>query len=388
MKRVLQRWLLILMVLLPLYPQAQVMFPTDNADEDGNMRKRRIVPLIYYSNPDRIFAGLKFVVARGRIKDDPYGYEQSVQLRYSITQNSFSAVYDGTFKELIGKWNLSVNAYYDWLVWTNFFGLGNETQRINPIKYYRLSTSEYAANVGVNRLFADHHYVDVTAYMQGIEVFKQGTLVTENYLNNKTYYFEHHTYASMRASYTYQDVDDHVLPRKGVMLYGAAGYTVNTFETEKSFAKLNGIAQAYLPLFGKFSLSVRAAGSTITGTPEFYQYVTVGGPMNLRGYWRDRFWGNTAFYNSNELRYITDMRIGKYTGQVGVIGLFDNGRVWLDNEHSDKMHYSYGGGLLVCPMHKFTGSITYAQTNDDGGLVQLRITKLLNKMTASRGGTY
>jgi outer membrane translocation and assembly module TamA len=36
-------------------------------------------------------------------------------------------------------------------------------------------------------------------------------------------------------------------------------------------------------------------------------------------------------------------------GQVGLIGFYDTGRVWVSDEHSDKWHQGAGGGLYFAP---------------------------------------
>lgn len=390
MSRLIRRvCILVTIFVMPLIAGAQVMFPQDNPDEQFLMKKRRLYPVAYYSNPDRFFVGLKFMLAKGRIKDDPNGYEHSVQLRYSISQNAISTLYEGQFKHAVGEWDVMVNAYYDWLVWTNFFGFGNETPRLNPIKEYRLHTSEYAFNVGLSRIINERHYVDLTAYLQGIEVFgSSGRFVNENFVQDNSNFGEHHIYASLRASYAYQDVNDFVLPTKGVMFSLGGGYTLNTFETNKSFGKYNAIAQGYLPFGEKFSLAVRAGGTAISGTPDFFQYASVGGPMSIRGYYRDRYWGNAAFYNENEFRWITDLPIGKYQNKIGIVALFDDGRVWYKGESSSVLHYGYGGGLLISPLHKFTGYVTYTFSREDGSLLQFKFTKLLSRIVPSRGGFY
>jgi outer membrane protein assembly factor BamA len=364
---------------VPAKAQFSSLFDTTTKYEYS---KKRITPMVYYSNPDRIFVGLRFRLAKVSLRQDPEGYpigfDHSIHLRYSISQNAFSTLYDGKFYQALGHWNVLINANYDWVIWTNFFGLGNETRRLpNGRMYYRLSTSEYAGNIGLNRIFADNHHVNILANIQGIEVLdKPATFVAENYVNDRAYYFEHHIYTSLRANYTYQNVDDVNIPEKGVMFYAGGGYTVNISEPEKNFASYNSILQLYIPLINKFSLSLRAGGSGISGDPEFYQYVSVGGPMTIRGYVRDRFWGNTAYYNTNELRYITNLRIKHTNSKIGVFALFDNGRVWMDHENSSMLHSAYGAGVLAAPLNKFTGMVSYA-VSPEGGIVQLRVSKLL-----------
>lgn len=355
-----------------------------DSKDDTVLDKRRITPMVYYSNPDRVFAGVKFRIARGRLGNNPHGFDQSLQLRYSISQNAFSILYNAELYRLIGKWDLDIKTYYDWVVWTNYFGLGNETPMTGPISYYRLSTGEYAANIGINRLAGNYNYLELTSFLQGIEVFnKPNTYVGDNIIGDSRYYAEHRLFAGIHGGYTYQRIDDHILPTRGIMLYAGAGYTWNTYNAARSFANLSGIAQFYIPLIPRLSLSVRAGASGITGTPEFYQYASVGGPMTLRGYHRDRYWGRIGFYNANDLRYIIDFRIKKYTSQVGLVALFDDGRVWMDNENSNTLHYAYGGGLLLSPAHKFTAYATYA-VSPEGGLLQFKITKLLHKVPVTR----
>jgi outer membrane protein assembly factor BamA len=349
--------------------------------ETNEYSKKRISPMIYYSNPDKVFVGVKFRLAKVTLQNDPdgypYGFDQSIQLRYSISQNAFSIMYDGRFYQALGHWNVFVNGDYDWMIWTNFFGLGNDTRKVNDLTYYRLSTGEYAGDIGIDRIFADHNYVNLDVNVQGIEVFnKRGTFVSDSFINDNAYYFEHHIYTSLRANYTYQNVNDPNVPTRGIMFYAGGGYTVNVSETNKSFASYNGILQLFIPLISKFSLALKTGGSGISGNPEFYQYVSVGGPMTIRGYLRDRFWGDFAFYNTNELRYITDFDIHFLRGKIGLLALYDNGRVWMNNENSTTLHSGYGGGLLLAPFNKFTGVLSYA-VSPEGGIVQVRISKLL-----------
>lgn len=336
--------------------------------------------LAYYDNPDRVFAALAYRFAHHGWRKDPFKSDQSLQLRYSFSQNAFSLIYNGTWYQALGKWNINLWANYDAVRWTNFFGLGNQTVKYgNDISYYRLHTNEYYTSLGVNRWFNGHHFVDVRAYFQGIEVInKPGTFVALNYTPNELFYFDHHNYVGGRASYAFQDVDDEIVPQKGVLLYGGYAYQQNIGERDKGFGRFDGLGHAYIPLFAHLSLALRAGVATVHGTPEFYQYASIGGPMNMRGYWRDRFWGNTGYYNCNELRYIRDVRTHLMNGKVGLLLLFDNGRVWYKGEESNNtIHTSAGGGFMIAPFNLINASVVYAGSKD-GGLIQMRVATLLN----------
>jgi hypothetical protein len=51
--------------------------------------------------------------------------------------------------------------------------------------------------------------------------------------------------------------------------------------------------------------------------------------------------------------------------QVGVYGGVDYGRVWLENDTSEKWNNSFGGGVFVNMANLMTGNIS-AFNSDDG----------------------
>ena len=62
---------------------------------------------------------------------------------------------------------------------------------------------------------------------------------------------------------------------------------------------------------------------------------------------------------------------------MGLIGLYDIGRVWLNGEDSKEWHDAYGGGILIAPFNKVMFSVTYAASNE-GNQVHLRFSKKLD----------
>jgi hypothetical protein len=340
--------------------------------------KKGIKISAFYDNPDRFFVGLGYSFKRHMWRKYPYGFEQMISGRYSLSQNAFSIVYEGLFYQLFGKWDATIFANYDAVRWTNFSGLGNETVRpVLDRNYYRLRTNEFIGNLGLSRTFSGHHNVEVTAGFNAVEIIEDtGRYVTDHITPNKLYFTDHHQFVSIRAGYTFQHVDNNIVPTRGAMIYAGAAYTQNTEIRDRSFATYNGIVHFFIPLFWKFSISTRTGIATVSGKPEFYQYVATGGSQTLRGYRRDRFWGQTAFYNSNELRWITDFKTYLMTGKVGLVGFVDDGRVWMPGENSKLWHMGYGGGILLAPFNKLSVSVTYGISDEDK-VLHLRLNKLL-----------
>jgi outer membrane protein assembly factor BamA len=108
-----------------------------------------------------------------------------------------------------------------------------------------------------------------------------------------------------------------------------------------------------------------------------YEHAIIGGPETLRGYRMDRFWGKTAFYNNNELRFITNLRIYLLNAKAGLLAFFDDGRVWIPGEHSNDLHTSYGAGILLAPFRLLPFTITYG-ISDETRLFRFRINTLFD----------
>ena len=341
--------------------------------------RKGIRPLLAYNNPDKLFASIGYGYAHHAWRKYPYGSRQAIYLRYSITENSWSLQYDATLYQFAGKWNLGLTTNFDAYRSTNFYGLGNETTfPAWNMDYNKLKTKELLGKLNLNRAIG-HHYISVAIFAKSIQLIgTPNNYITDHYLAGRPDLLELQNFAGTELGYTYQNVDDIAVPKKGVMFYGGGNYNYN-IASGKEFYSCNGIVQLYTPIIGKFSISSRTGLNSVSGQPEFYQFASIGGNQNFRGYKRDRFRGNTALYNSNELRYITNIRSYFMNGQGGLVAFIDDGRVWLNGEDSNVWHYAYGGGFLLAPFNKLTLTVTYG-TSADGQFVNIRFNKLINSI--------
>lgn len=338
--------------------------------------KKKITPFIFYNYADRFHAGLGYKLTRHKWRKEPDFFVQSLVARYSFTQNAIGLTYKGLFYHVIrNRWDVSVIADYDAIRWTNFYGLGNETTNAGTTAFYRVRTSEFLGGITVSREFGKRHYFGIQPFYQAIQVLDdKGTFLeaTESPKDNFLYTRQH--FLGIGANYIYHDLNDPVVPTKGVYFSGNASFTQNITQSDKSFERYSGNLQVYVPLVSKFSLALMAGGATAQGEPEFYFDPAIGGGINFRGYKRDRFRGQTSFYNNNELQWITKFRTYLINGKIGLTALLDDGRVWQPGENSDEWHVAYGGGLIFAPYNIAKATITYA-VSSDGGLVNIRVTK-------------
>ena len=335
--------------------------------------KRGFKPSLFYSDGDRIYVGLSYGWEHYTWKKSPYTFKQNLSAHYSITQRAFSFTYRGIFPNTIGKWDLGLLGNYDLERWTNFYGLGNESMLTTRNKdFNRMRTTEGYASVGLNKK-TGNSYFEINGFFQSIKIINDESRYTaKNIAPIDSNVFQIKNFAGATAGYTFSKLDDPIVPVNGFTIAANVSYTQNVQQTSRSFWKYGGLVQLYFPLVSKFSLAVSGGIESVDGDPEFYQYPSIGGGQNLRGFLLQRFYGKTAFYNSNELRFISKVKSYLFGGTVGLLGFVDDGRVWMPGEESNTLHVGYGGGIIVAPFNLMFLEVTYGFSDEDK-LLQLRL---------------
>jgi hypothetical protein len=328
------------------------------------INKRGLMPSISFTDEDQVYVGIGYKILRYKWKRLPFAARHFIDLHYSLSQKSVSLGYTGEFPNLINHWNLSLSGNFDAIRWTNFFGLGNETRiPVYHRNFYQLRTTEWYASAGISRQFG-RGTVSVGGFFQRVKIIDdKDRYVTALFREDKTA-FDNNNYAGIQASYTFLNVNDSLVPTRGISFLTNASVFRNTTRSEY-FQKYLAKLQFYIPLPGKLSIAIRAGGTTIRCkdavlySARFYEHSVIGGAINLRGYRWQRFWGQSAFFNNNELRYITNIRTHWLNAKAGLMLFFDDGRVWMPGENSTTFHTSYGPAFLFAPFNALSLTFSY-----------------------------
>ena len=108
-----------------------------------------------------------------------------------------------------------------------------------------------------------------------------------------------------------------------------------------------------LPLPLESVLALRGGGQTLWGRAPIQFSPTVGGGSSLRGHRTRRFTGDWSLFGGAELRTVLGrLNMGVVKGDLGTIGLFETGRVFLRGEDSERWHTAAGGGLWFGPLDR------------------------------------
>jgi hypothetical protein len=136
----------------------------------------------------------------------------------------------------------------------------------------------------------------------------------------------------------------------GVMLGLGGSYYPAALDVEEQFGELHAEGAAYLtadsmPL--QPTLALRAGGKQVWGDYPFQQAAFIGDPSTVRLGRQNRYAGDAMVYGGAELRLRLTAFNVLVPGELGIFGLADVGRVYLEGERSDRWHGAGGGGLWL-----------------------------------------
>ena len=177
------------------------------------------------------------------------------------------------------------------------------------------------------------------------------------------------------ATYNFKNKDNDAYPTLGMEFEVKTGYKSNTESSDGFGYVVPSLSFDHrLTPNGQLVLATKLKGHFNLGDQfEFYQGATLGASDGLRGYRNQRFTGNSAFYQSTDLRLnLRKIKTGLLPFNFGIYGGVDYGRVWLENENSDDWDNWVGGGIFFNGLNKLVGNIS-AFNSDDGLRLAFRL---------------
>jgi hypothetical protein len=143
------------------------------------------------------------------------------------------------------------------------------------------------------------------------------------------------------------------------------------WDVDSTFGELHGLATTYLsarvPLDP--TLALRIGGRKVWGAYPYFEAAFIGDPSTVRLGRENRYAGDAAAYGTAELRLSFGELQIVLPADVGVFGLADAGRVFLEGESSDKWHTAFGGGVWLAFLDRaHTLSLAAASSDERTGI--------------------
>ncbi|WP_449399074.1 ShlB/FhaC/HecB family hemolysin secretion/activation protein [Chryseobacterium wanjuense] len=330
------------------------------------------IPSLSYNPDDGVALGAIFSCTKNDIVRNPFTAQHTVSAHYYTATGGVNIQYAGEFAHVIRNLNLGINAGYTTPNYTNnFFGFGNDTaNNTDDMEYNRVRMRQRW--IAPSLIYKGYYgsRLQATVKYENIEIedttgrFTNSTTIDPTLFHGQDFY-------SIQLGYSYSNFDASSSPKKGLGFWVITGYKTN-FAKDKGYAFITPEFRLTTKIDRKGTLVVATnmkANYIFNNDFEFYQAVTLGGNEGLRGFRTERFSGKSSYYQSTDLRLsLGRVKNGILPLSFGVYGGFDYGRVWIDNETSNKWHTSQGGGLFLNIAGLTTANIAYFNSTDGGRL--------------------
>ncbi|MBT8272343.1 MAG: phosphoesterase, partial [Bacteroidia bacterium] len=338
----------------------------------------QIIPSLGANPDDGFRIGLSDTFTNYGFERNPFSSQHILSANYYFATQGFEFDYSGEFANVFGNLNFIIEAQFNSPNYAvNFFGFGNETP--NPeaddddglevdLDYNRVKIRSLKVNPSL--VYRGH---SGSVFKFGLtyetnEVERTADRFLESVFPADDQLFEEQDFYGINASYAYENANNEAFPTLGMHFLLEAGFKKNV-DASKGFAYIT-------PEFG-INYKLISSGQIVLATKvrahvnfseefEFYQAASLGANTGLRGYRNERFTGNNAFVHSTDLRInLRKVKTGLLPMNIGIYGGLDYGRVWQDDEDSDRWHNSVGGGIFANIVEMFNLNLS-AFNSDDG----------------------
>jgi hypothetical protein len=318
-------------------------------------KSNTFLPLIGGNPDDGLKIGINHTFTVYGFERNPFTSQHKIKAAYYFATDGYDLSYRGEFARIIGNTNLVLQSMFTSPNFSiNFYGYGNETQNTsdeNGLDYNRVKVRKF--NVSPSLIWRAYGGAKISLGFnyESIEVDETENRFVEDTDQLPSYIFEENRYAGVLSKFHFENHDNNAYPTIGMETAIEIGYKSNLNKADRDFVYLiPEISFAHkLSTSGKLVLATKFKGHiNFSNNIEFYQAAAIGGFDGLRGFRNQRFTGRQSYYQNTDIRYsFNKMKTSLLPIRIGIYGSFDYGRVWIDEESSNKWHNSYGGGFFI-----------------------------------------
>ena len=293
----------------------------------------------------------------------PYADHQTVGVAYSTARRAFRGDYTGLFPFENSKLAFRLGARASGIELLRFYGFGNET--LGPAAAddrFLVDNQQYtlapSLQVPLGRL--DLQVGPIAKYVNTAR--ELDTLVGRVQPYGAGRFGE----VGLGAALTLDTTDATGLPSRGLRVRAGGAFYPAVWDAEQAFGAVQGEVTSYLGLRTGLApaLVLHAGGRRVMGTYPFFEAAFLGGPT-LRGLRANRYAGDGSLYGGAELRFKLADAFLLVPCEVGLFGLGDVGRVFLEGEDSSRWHRGLGGGVYFTTPNR-RNSLSVAAARSEG----------------------
>ena len=311
-------------------------------------------PVIFASTDLGLLLGYNWTHLGYGFRRQPWASSVAVRGAWSLGRSAGRLELDTKWKLTNRPTYVTMDAMASGIETLNFYGFGNNTPEVAPKSFYRVHRSDFSGGLGLgwgltsNPRFrlgvrVQHSITDLDDESQDptAPIVEEAPLGVDDF-----------GAAGLVSSFEWNDLDYPMLPTRGGRVRMDGGLYPVTWSTGTGAYGSAGLQAAWFLSPGKqtsFTLVARGAGRVAFGDYPYFEAAYLGGVRSLRGFPANRFAGDASVLGSAEARLRLFNTFILVPGQLGVFGVTDVGRVFLEDDSSgedvERWHSDFGGGL-------------------------------------------
>lgn len=316
--------------------------------------KKGIRPSLDYNPDDGIFLGGGYKVRHYGFRKFPYSYDQTLIGNYAPKTGAYVIRYDANFYSLFARnADLVFKGHFNGPKYTfNYYGQGNASLNAgDEIDYFRARSKNLSLAAFFQYRFTKVFSTGIGPGYEYYRVEKPG----DRYVSSATFpesqdISSSSRYLTIRSYANIDFVNDKLFPTTGVRWKNEINYFNEFKKQPENFVQLKSDVSFYATPNFRFPVTVgiRLGAAIHIGDYKFFQANSLGSNTNLRGFRNNRFSGRSYLYQNLEVRFkAAHFRNYIFTGDMGLFGFFDSGRVYSDLPDSRTWHQGYGPGVWL-----------------------------------------
>lgn len=329
-----------------------------------------------YTPDDGLFLGAGLYIERQQYKEDPKA-THLIKANWATRTNGFNAAYNGRYNSFIAKhWDVEIDTWgHNSKYAFNYFGQGGNTTFDQPIDYYRVGLERFNFSPSIIRKSSKYFEMGFGPTFEHVNVTETDGVISDLMGPNNTVTTGSTSFlgASFFTRLRYYDHPNH--PSMGIKWQAQMDYWNDIGGDKVNMTSLKTDVSLYYTFKLPFRLTVatRFGVENNSGSYLFYHSNFLGGQTNLRGFRRTRFAGQGIFYNNTEFRLsLFQMNNVVMTGDFGLIGFVDHGKVWTEDGETSGFKRTYGPGAFAALYNYIVVSLHYGITEEESGSFMLR----------------
>ena len=332
-----------------------------------------------FNRDDGLYLGASIKHIAHNFRKSPFAYSHMLAVNHSLATNAFNFRFNSEFTKAIGAMDLVLNADIKAPNnVSNFFGFGNESRNLietkpGKIDYYRTRYTQGDISMLLRKAGKSVSFSFGPEFQfYGLDsADNKGRIIVNPRESGLTVakISQSKSWLGGQLNIGFDTRNSSALPTRGINWQTSFKVLNGLKNTSGSVTQLSSDMSLYMSFSRnpKVVLATRFGGGINFGNNfEFFQAQYLGGTLNLRGFRKYRFAGKSMAYNNTDLRIkIADFRTYLFPGSIGLLFFHDIGRVWVENDLSEKWHTGYGGGIYISPMQRTVIAISIAKSKEE-----------------------